>query len=491
MVSIIESFNDISFGKKAGLLFGVVFILVITVVLGIWTLSSKDAVLFSDMEESDAASIIEQLDEMKIPYTLENGGSRILVDEALVHEIRLKVMSKGMSLKSGIGFEVFDDAEFGMTEYTQKINYQRALQGELARTIMSLDEVKLARVHLVLPKTALFSEDKESAKASITLLMVDNATISKKQIKGIQNLVASSVTDMQVGQVTILNQKGETLTSIRSDGEFFAGSGAQLEEKQAIEAYLTKKAVAILDHTFGVGESIVRIDVTLNHDKIKRTTESVIPTGENSTGVLVRKRHTTAKQPVASGKKGKSGKNESSSTEVEYKVGREIEESVLATGEISRLSVGVMIPAPLSPEQIEDIEMMISMVVGLETSRGDAITIQVLPSLGMKNANVMQEEMQPSGVPASLTGVTNTNIEPVSSSNKLIAQIDINRLLKEPKFLYWIIGIVGLLFLLAIFWPRKRTSSNVKKKLTDEEREKALNDISDWIGVKDTTGEEV
>jgi flagellar M-ring protein FliF len=137
-------------------------VLVILVLFGLaiwWSLKDDYQILFSEMDPQDAATILTELDHLKVPYRLADGGNTILVDKDLVYKTRLKLMAKGVNLHGTVGFELFNNTDFGMTEFAQKINFQRAMQGELARTIMAFDEVKFARVHLVMPESGLFKKN--------------------------------------------------------------------------------------------------------------------------------------------------------------------------------------------------------------------------------------------------------------------------------------------------------------------------------------------
>src|SRR5258706_7646705 len=161
-------------------------VVALAVALGFWVFQTNYQVLFSDLDSRDAGAIVEELKRIKVPYKVADGGSKILVDEKTVHETRLRLMGKGVPLSGGVGFEIFDNKDVGMTEYTQKINYQRALQGELARTILSISQVKQARVHLVIAETALFKRQKAKPKASVSLVLKPGSVLAGEQIAGIQ-----------------------------------------------------------------------------------------------------------------------------------------------------------------------------------------------------------------------------------------------------------------------------------------------------------------
>ena len=168
--------------------------------------------LFSGLEPQDAATIVAELDKLKVPYRLGADETTVLVEESQVHATRLKLMGKGVNLRGGVGFEIFNTTDFGVTEFAQKINYQRALQGELARTIMSLDAVKSARVHLVMPDSGLFRRTNQKPKASIALALRDGRSLQSEQVQGIQRLVAASVPQIDASAVTVLDQRGVTLS---------------------------------------------------------------------------------------------------------------------------------------------------------------------------------------------------------------------------------------------------------------------------------------
>jgi flagellar M-ring protein FliF len=174
--------------QRTGAIVAVSVVCLLVVGLAYWALHTNYEVLFSDLDERDAANIVADLKQSKTPYRLSDNGHRILVPESQVYETRLRLMGKGVLQNGGVGFEIFDNKDLGMTEYTQKINYQRALQGELSRTIMSMAPVKLARVQLVLAEASIFKHDKVKPKASVSLVLQAGAQLTNDQILGIQRL---------------------------------------------------------------------------------------------------------------------------------------------------------------------------------------------------------------------------------------------------------------------------------------------------------------
>jgi flagellar M-ring protein FliF len=270
-------------------------------------------------------------------------------------------MESEAKIRGGLGFELFDKSDFGMTEFVQKINYQRALQGELARTINSLEEVKFARVHLVMPESSLFSKHDEAASASVTLFLRDGETLNPKRIVGIQKLVSSSVPGLQQSNVTIVNQDGETMSGISKEAGELVSISERLQRKKEVETHLTEKVSEVLEKAFGPHQALVSIDATINFDQVKTTKEMVLH-GDDGNGSVVRKRE------VSSG-----GKAKSLTKETEYRLGSRVDQITFAPGDIKKLSVGVLVPDDTSEERIYKIQDLVAMAVGLNERRGDEI----------------------------------------------------------------------------------------------------------------------
>ena len=381
MASFKEMFDSNSPSAKNGLVMGVIVIVLVTMGAAYWLLRENYAVLFKDLEPQDAAAIVSELESREVPYKLQNGSRTVLVPEDNVHRVRLQLMDSEARLIGGIGFELFDNSDFGMTEFVQKINYQRALQGELTRTITSLDEIKYARVHLVLPENSLFRDNKKTASASVTLFVKEGTNLGKKQVAGIQRLVASSVPGMELSAVTIANQVGVVLSRDVSDDSDSTTVSYRLRMRKEIESYLTEKATKMLERTFGTNQALVSVDVALNLDKVKTTLENIIPTKEDKKGI-VKKRETKNKSDK---------KNDNVTTEVEYRLGRKVDQVVTTPGSISHLSVGVLVPSDTSAQRVLQIEELVSMAVGIDKGRGDEIVVHAV-ALPQAAANSVLED---------------------------------------------------------------------------------------------------
>ena len=221
-------------------------------------LRQPDAVLFSNLRSMDAATIVADLDKKKAPYHLADGGTTILVPKDKVDATRLGILSEDLPLKGTVGFELFNKSDIGLTEFAQKINYQRALQGELARTIMAMDGIDTARVHLSLPDPTVFQDDKRPPKASIALTMKPGRPVSPGAIRGIQRLVAAAVSDLDVSNVVVLDGEGQVVSSetVAVDTPLDAPA-SEAPAQHAAEVYYTDKVRQALsatypDHDFAV-----------------------------------------------------------------------------------------------------------------------------------------------------------------------------------------------------------------------------------------------
>ena len=196
------------------------------------------AVLYEDLREADAAEIVAELEKQGIAYRLADNGHRILVPEGDADRARVVIAGSGIAMGGVVGFELFNDADMGLTEFAEKVNYQRALQGELARTIMMMDGIGFARVHLSLPERTLFRAARIGPKAAVTIQTAAGRTLDARQVEGIQRLVASAVAELPAHDVAVLDDKGDLISPAIPDGQ----AGAALDERGALEAYFRARA---------------------------------------------------------------------------------------------------------------------------------------------------------------------------------------------------------------------------------------------------------
>lgn len=200
---------------------------------------------FTGINSTDALTITQELEKLKMPYELADEGTTIMVPQDRVDAARVNILGGELPLKGAVGFELFNKTDMGLTEFAQKINYQRALQGELARTIMALDEIETARVHLSLPEAGIFQQDRRPAKASITIATKLGGTIGSNVVRGIQQLVAQAVPDLQAANVAILNAHGELLSDAPTDALLLAATPEALERQAFEQRYASRIEEAV------------------------------------------------------------------------------------------------------------------------------------------------------------------------------------------------------------------------------------------------------
>jgi flagellar M-ring protein FliF len=471
-------------GGRWGLGLGVAFILAVTLALGWWAWHTDYEVLFSKLSAQDAAAMTRELDAMKVPYRLGDDGTTILVDRATVHQTRLKLMGKDLPLHGAVGFELFNNSDFGMTEFAQKVNYQRALQGELTRTILSLAEVESARVHLAFPDEGLFKREQSRAKASITLTLHEGRALRREQVRGIQRLVAAAVPGIETRDVTIVSEHGVALTQ---DGEDTAGGATpasmRMDLKREIEQYLAQKANALLDKAFGPGQALASVDVTLDMNQVRVTTEDVLtppaPSGEGPAGVVLRERETT-RDNGSGGHTGSSVGGDANAAgsvhrEVDYQLGRRVEQVVSSPGAVTRLQALAILRAPLNPAQVEQVRQLLGSAVGATRERGDMIVVQPLEGLA---ANV-------AGTPAPNAPAEKAPV-PVARDSSMPAT-------EAPAGPWSVVRYLGALLVLvavllaALFARLKARSTSAPTPLTAAQREASLVQLRSWLAQVDAS----
>lgn len=232
---------------RIGLIIGMVALLALTIATLWWVMTPRQQLLFGNMNERDAAEVVASLNEWKVPHTITDGGAGITVAADQVYDTRMRLVSAGVPRGGHVGFELFDDSDFGVTEFAQRVNYQRALQGEIERTIAALPGVTSARVHLTIRRPGLFANQHDDSKASVALALEPGQRLTRKQINGVRSLVAASVEGLAPTQVSVLDSDGGLLAAASADGANDADLQGHAEEDQRLENRLTDHMRAILD----------------------------------------------------------------------------------------------------------------------------------------------------------------------------------------------------------------------------------------------------
>jgi len=397
--------------------------LVITLFLGwMWLGRTEYATLFSNLGQEDAAAIVEQLRTAKVPYKIDN-GNQILVPSRQVYDLRLKLSAQGLPSGGGVGFEVFDRSSFGITDFTQKLNYQRALQGELARTIGQLKAVQQARIHLVIPQPTLFTERERPATASVVLKLRPGGSLTQQEVRAISHLVASSVEGLAPERVTVVDTNGRVL-SLGNDRGVASLTSTQLETKAAVESDLERRVTTMLEQVLGPGKATVRVAAQLNFDQIERTEERFDPNsvvrqeqrssestqGTTTTPVGIPGANSNVSVPVLGGGTTNTRSNRESET-LNYEISKSVERKVVAPGAIARLSVAVMVDGlnravsngagaetkeylPRGAEELEKLRRVVTSAVGFNAARGDEVQLVEMPfdASGAERERVIEVE---------------------------------------------------------------------------------------------------
>lgn len=233
--------------------------------------------LFTGLRATDAATIIAELDRREVPYQLGNGGTSVLVPAVQADATRLTIMSEDLPLKGTVGFELFNKSDMGLTDFAQKINYQRALQGELARTIMTLDGVGAARVHLSLGEDRVFRDDRVPPKASATIRMENGEPVPPSTVMGVQRLVAAAVPQLEVANVVVLDEAGEVVSAAPMSQATAPPTSPLMQEKRAIEQYYEARIRQALDSAYPDGSIAVTVWASLAVDGGRTGERAALP----------------------------------------------------------------------------------------------------------------------------------------------------------------------------------------------------------------------
>jgi flagellar M-ring protein FliF len=436
-------------------------------------------VLFSDLAQRDAGAIVQQLKQSKVKYRLEDGGTTVTVPAERVHEIRLQLMSSDLPLSGGVGFEIFDKQGLGATENSQRVSYQRALQGELSRTIGALENVKQARVHLVLAESSLFRKDRQEASAAVTLAMQPGSTLDRQQILGVQRLVAAAVPELEPDRVVVTDYRGITLSATAPSGVGAGAAEARLETKRAVEDYVTRKVVHLLDGAFGPGQAIVSVDAALSFDATKRTVQDLVPVrnaqGEMQ-GQVVRKRQVVNSPPsepvwttAADGVAPLARPAGNSSLEIEYEYGKRLEEVITAPGGLVRLSIGIIVPEATDASRKQKIEEIVRAAAGVDDARGDVISVQSVRDLGAvadRNTELLPEQADDASVETADRGDSAPQPRATSPTQGWNA-------------LWTALAIIAVVALLVVVRSARRP-----RALSQTDRESLLRELQADLGIK-------
>jgi flagellar M-ring protein FliF len=353
---------------------------------------------FAGLAPADAAVVVEKLKAAQIPYKLAGDGATIQVPAEKVADVRLMLAAEGLPQGSGVGFEIFDKTNLGLTDFAQRINYKRALEGELSRTISRLDSVESARVHIVIPEPSLYTQEKKEPTASVVLKLKPGRKPTPSQIKGVSHLVSGSVEGLRPENLTIVDSNGIILNELTGPGaDGLQASASQLELQRSVEQALEKSILAMLDKVLGPNKAAVKVSATLDFDKVEQNAETYSPNGTAPQVRSERKVTDTQSSQGATpggvpgtdanvpGYQAAQGNTQSSrqlsDTTTNYELSKTVARTVRAPGSIKKLAVAVVLDqqAPVAASQVETIQQLVATAAAIDTKRGDLVTVSALP----------------------------------------------------------------------------------------------------------------
>lgn len=403
--------------------------------LVLWAKAPNYSVLYNNLTDEDGGAIVTQLTQMNIPYRFAANGGALMVPDEKVHELRLRLAQQGLPKGGSVGFELLDKEKFGISQFSEQVNYQRALEGELARTIETLGPVKTARIHLAMPKPTLFVREQKAPSASVTLTLQPGRALDEGQIQAIVHMVSSAVAGLPPGNVTVVDQTGRLLT--RSDAAGRDLNDAQLKYAAEVEARYQQRIEAILNPILGQGNVHAQVTAQINFDSREQTDEKYQPNGQPDNSAIRSRQTSISEQsgspypggvpgalsnqpapantapvnaPVNNAANGQNanGQNANGQTNaansgkalstaassgptnshhedtVNYELDRTIRHTKMNVGDVQRLSVAVVVnyrtdekgkAVALNEQQLKQIENLTREAMGYSQTRGDSINV--------------------------------------------------------------------------------------------------------------------
>jgi flagellar M-ring protein FliF len=399
-----------SLQQKLAMVFAAGLVVVLTWTMVYFVNKVSYQVLYSDVDPAEAQSIVTKLQGMQVPYELSEDGRTIRVASEKLSEVRIQLASEGLPESGRIGFEIFDRTNFGVTNFQEQVNYQRALEGELVRSILTLKEVAAARVHLVMAKESLYESADDQTKASVILKLKSGKSLPASGVQGIVNLVASAVKGLSPDKVAVIDSFGKMLSRSEAENSL---TGQQLGMRQNVETEMAAKIVQILEPAVGVGKVKPQVSVSMNFQQVEETQENYDPqkavivssqrqsdttTGATPVGGVVGVRPppppavptpgaTVTADPAKPPTSGKS------SEVVNYEISKSIRHIVNPVGKIERVSVAVVLDnqtdtttgadgkvsvksTPRTPEEMKKYHDLVAAAIAFDTERGDQLIVE-------------------------------------------------------------------------------------------------------------------
>jgi flagellar M-ring protein FliF len=460
-------FQKFSKVQQVAIISAAVAIVLSIIVLVYWANKPVYKILFANLSQEDAAEVVAKLKAKKIPYNLKDSGKTIEVPAKDVYETRIELAKEGLPKGGGVGFELFDKTSFGVTEFAQNVNYQRALQGELARTISTLEEVEEARVHLTLPKERLFISEDNEAKAAVVIKLKRGETLSRDKVKAIASLVVGAVKGLKIQNVQIVDTLGNLLSeSLNEENLPYVKTQTQLEYQKKVEKAIAAKINSLLATTLGENNAVAQVTAEIDFDKTEINKEEYDqnPVLRSSQTVEIESKNTPN---VPQGQPGvepnlaepniQQGGTNSTYTKNEetqnFEIGKTVTKQEKAIGNIKRLTIAVVVNdkaqtvkdgkketvkyVPRSKEELDKIRSLVAKAAGYDEKRGDQIE------------------------------VTNVSFDTSQTESKLLEKEKMNELIIQISK-YVMVLIMFLLFYFLVIRPIMKKLGDIKETKSGE-----------------------
>ena len=396
-------YSSLKMWQRIAIAGGLALVLALLIGLSVWMGRTEYKVLYTNLGPEDASRVVKALQGDKVPYQLVDNGATILVPKEVVYDQRIKIAGEGGLVGQGIDFEIFDKVKVGQTDFVQKINYTRALQGELARTISEFPGIESARVHLVIPQRSLFVEERQSPSASVVLNLTNaGSSLDPKQIQAIINLMVMSVEGLDKQHVSLSDNSGKVLYKPEED-DLSGTSQTQMERRLQMQRHLERRIEELLQPIFGPGRVIAKVNVEMDYSQKTIHRELYDP---EKTAVRSEQRSEESQQGRANLEAGapdanfrgdgitgsvsdQNGSRETRTTN--YEVNKEEQHIVSNVGDLRRLTVAVIIDGtynkvdgvwqfvPRKDEELKQVRQLVSNAVGIDEKRGDALEVSSAP----------------------------------------------------------------------------------------------------------------
>lgn len=411
-----EGFNRLSNGQKLGLMLALAAVFALVAGSWIWYRTPDYKVLFSNLGDRDGGAIVTLLQQQNIPYKMAEGGGAILVPSDMVYETRLKLATQGLPRGGSVGFELLENQKLGISQFQEQVNFQRALEGELARTIQSLSSVQSARVHLAIPRPSVFIREQEKPSASVLLGLYPGRVLDAAQVAGITHMVSSSVPELSYKNVTVVDQNGNMLSRPESDQDRMGLEPVQLEYVRQVEQSYIKRIESILTPIAGPENVHAQVAADVDFSLTEQTAETFRPNptpaeasirseqsnetsggGAGAVGVpgalsnqppgAATAPITAPNVPATASAGGGQGSSHKEST-INYELDKTIKHTKQGAGSVKRLSVAVVVNTrkqtgkdgkvsskPFSVEELRQMNNLVREAMGFSQARGDTVNV--------------------------------------------------------------------------------------------------------------------